>query len=413
VRRNDKLASGHEHVKPLNPQSLDQFEVPGDSMIRTRMQGFKTTRTLILTGLFIAGLIGSTVGNALGATGSFATTGNLNTARYGHTAALLANGQVLVTGGLGVNGSYAPLASAELYNPATGKWAVTGSMSAGRMSFTATLLQNGEVLVAGGSGYTANCYATAELYNPSTGTWTLTGSMTQARCQHTAALLSSGDVLVSGGVNSDFNTPDTTATAELYNPSTGVWQATGSLNVSRGGGAALLENGQVFVAGGYSTSHNVTTYLASVEIYDPSTAQWSLTASMQSATASPTTPVLLTNGDVLIANEAQFYNPSTASWSSTGALPKTSGAPSVASLLNTGNVLATGTRCNYSGCGHGPTTGAFLYTFSSNSWSAAGSMKKPRLGHTSTLLPSGLVLVAGGYSSNSFVPINGAELYTP
>jgi hypothetical protein len=62
-------------------------------MIRTKMQGFKTTRTLILTGLFIAGLIGSTVGNALGATGSFAATGNLNTARYGHTATLLANGQ--------------------------------------------------------------------------------------------------------------------------------------------------------------------------------------------------------------------------------------------------------------------------------------------------------------------------------
>jgi hypothetical protein len=315
--------------------------------------------------------------------------------------------------GLGPSGIYAPLASAEIYNPATGKWTVTGSMSVGRTPFTATLLQNGEVLVAGGTGYTATCFASAEIYDPSTGSWTATGSMTQPRCLHTATLLPSGDVVVAGGVSSDFNTPDTADTAELYNPSTGLWQATGSLNVSRASGAALLENGQVLVAGGYNTLNNIFTNLASAEIYDPSTAQWSLTASMQAPNPSPTTPVLLTNGDVLIADEAEFYNPGIASWSGTGPLPKTAGPPIIASLLNTGNALASGTRCIYSGCGHAPTTGCFLYAFSSNSWSAAGSMHQARLGHTSTLLPSGKVLVAGGYSTNHFIPINGAELYTP
>jgi hypothetical protein len=383
-------------------------------MIRMKLQSFKITRTLILSGLFTAALLGSTAVKAFApAIGSFATTGSLNTARYGHTASLLQNGEVLVTGGLGANGIYAPLASAEIYNPATGKWTATGNMSVGRTAFTATLLQNGEVLVAGGTGYTANCFATAELYNPSTGTWAATGSMTQARCLHTATLLPSGEVLVAGGVDSLFNTPNTAATAELYNPSTGVWQTTGSLNVSRASQAALLENGQVLLAGGYNTLNNTSTYLASTELYDPSTAQWSLAASMQSPTSSPTTPVLLTNNDVLIADEAQFYNSGSASWTSTGPLPKTAGAPIVASLLNTGNVLASGTRCNYSGCGNAPSTVCFLYTFSSNSWSAAGNMNKARLGHTSTLLPNGKVLIAGGYSNNHFIPINSAELYTP
>jgi hypothetical protein len=383
-------------------------------MIRIKKQSFKITRALIFSGLFVAGLLGSTTVEAVTPTaGSFAITGSLNTARYDHTATPLPNGEVLVAGGLGSSGIYAPLASAEMYNPATGKWTLTGSMSVGRTSFTATLLQNGEVLVAGGTGYTADCFASAELYNPSTRRWTLTGSMTEARCLHTATLLPSGQVLVAGGVDSLFNTPNTAGAAELYNPSTGVWQTTGSLNVSRAGGAALLENGQVLVTGGYNTLNNNSTNLAGAELYNPSTGKWSLTASMQSANPSPTTPVLLSNNNVLIADETQFYNPGSASWTSTGPLPKTAGAPIVASLLNTGNVLASGTRCNYSGCGDAPSTVCFLYTFSGNTWSAAGSMHQARLGHTSTLLPSGKVLVVGGYSTNSFIPINGAELYTP
>ena|ERR1022692_862716 len=383
-------------------------------MTRTKMQSFKMIRTLILSGVFITGLLGSTAVNALAAAaGSFALTGSLKTARYGHTATLLSSGEVLVTGGLGANGIYAPLASAEIYNPATGKWTVTGSMSVGRTSFTATLLPNGEVLVAGGSTYAATCFAIAEFYNPSTRRWTVTGSMTQPRCLHMATLLPSGEVLVAGGVDSLFNSPNTATTAELYNPSTGVWQTTGSLNVSRATAAALLENGQVLVAGGYNTFNNIFTYLASAELYKPSTGQWSLTASMQAPEPSPTTPVLLTNSDVLIADEGQFYNPGIAAWTSTGPLPNTAGPPIVATLLNTGNVLASGTRCIYSGCGHAPSNYCFLDTFSSNSWSAAGSTIHARLGHTSTLLPSGKVLVAGGYSTNNFIPINSAELYTP
>jgi hypothetical protein len=332
-----------------------------------------------------------------------------------HTATLLTSGKVLITGVLGVNGINAPLASADIYNPSTGKWTFTGSMSVGRAAFTATLLQNGELLVVGGTGDTANCFATAEIYNPSTGSWAATGRMIEPRCLHMATLLPSGEVLVAGGVDSLFNTRNTEGTAELYNPSTGVWQATGLLNVSRASGAALLENGKVLVADGYNTVNNTTTYLASAELYDPSTARWSFTASMQEPTAAPTTPVLLTNGDVLIADEAQVYNPGIASWTSTGPLPETAGPPSVATLLNTGNVLASGTRCTYRGCGGAASNGCFLYAFSSNTWTATGSMNDARLSHTSTLLPSGKVFVAGGYAHVASEPtvLSGAELYTP
>ena len=120
----------------------------------------------------------------------------MNVARARHTSTLLNTGEVLVAGGVDVNGT--PLTSAELYNPATRRWSLTGSMSDGRWGGTATLLQNGEVLVAGGSDQFTTI-ATAELFNPATGTWTLTGSLSRPRIFHTATLLPNGQVLVAGG----------------------------------------------------------------------------------------------------------------------------------------------------------------------------------------------------------------------
>ena len=320
-----------------------------------------------------------------------------------------------MAGGADINNNCTTaLATAELYNPTTGKWTLTGSMSDARTAFTATLLTNGEVLVAGGSNET-DCLASAELYNPATGQWTLTGSMNQPRCSHSATLLPNGEVLAAGGTEVDPFQSGTLATSELYNPTTGTWRTTGSLNVSRANAAAVLENGQVLLAAGYNITNGSYTILASAELYSPSTGLWSLAASMSKGIFGPA-PALLPNNDVLIANAAQFYNPAMASWVNTGALPKTAENPIRVSLLNTGNVLASGTECSYSGCGHVPTSACFLYTTSTNSWSLAGSMNHARVGHTSTLLPSGKVLVAGGYSRGLDTPIvvlSSAELYTP
>ena len=127
----------------------------------------------------------------------FTATGNLTTERYGHTATLLPNGKILIAGGSTFGGTY--LATAELYDPATGVFTTTGSMSAGRNQHVATLLPNGKVLIAG--GYTGSSrLATAELYDPALGTFAPTvGSMGYKRMAHSATLLLSGKVLIAGG----------------------------------------------------------------------------------------------------------------------------------------------------------------------------------------------------------------------
>jgi hypothetical protein len=372
------------------------------------MLNLKNARTLLLTGFLLAWLLATTAVTGVAAT--FAFTGSLNTARYSHTATFLPNGQVLVAGGLDVNGL--PLASAELYSPTTGKWTVTGSMSLARSYFTATLLSNGEVLVAGGSG-TTTVLTSAELYNPATGKWTSTGSLTESRYEHSATLLQNGEVLVAGGLSPGAGA---VATAELYSPLTGVWKPTGSLNVSRAQAAAVLENGEVLVASGVNYSNGIETILTSAEVYNLSTGLWSPVASMAKGNTSPS-GVLLPNNDLLIANAAEFYNPAMNAWANTGAIPQiVAENPIRATLLGTGNVLASGTVCSYSGCGHVPTVVCFLYTTATNSWSVTGSMNQARIDHTSTLLANGKVLVVGGYSRGLGVGatiLSSAELYTP
>ena len=150
------------------------------------------------------------------------------------------------------------MTSAELFNPANGTWTATGSLNTGREHHTATLLPNGQVLVAGGFNSTSGDLASAELFNPASGTWTATGSLNTGRDLHTATLLPDGQVLVAGGANSNSGLPLTSA--ELFNPANGTWTVTGSLNTARDyHTAALLPNGQVLVAGGFNfTSGDLT-----------------------------------------------------------------------------------------------------------------------------------------------------------
>src|SRR2546421_4247 len=155
--------------------------------------------------LLTAGMV--VVQPCAGQSGTWTATGSLATARTLHTATLLPNGQVLVAGG--ANGAHF-LASAELYDPAAALWAATGSLAAARENHTATLLPNGQVLVAGGNGG-GGYVASAELFDPATGLWAATGSLANARTSHTATLLSNGQVLVAGGIGGDVF-----ASAELY-----------------------------------------------------------------------------------------------------------------------------------------------------------------------------------------------------
>src|SRR5262249_29158008 len=130
----------------------------------------------------------------------FTVTGSLATGRKGHTATLLNNGKLLVTGGYNQTaGPYLP--TSEIYDPVAGTWAATGSLSTARAGQTATLLAGGKVLVVGGVG-SGGDLASAELYDPTKGTWTSTGNMASARSAHTATLLDNGRVVVAGGHNS-------------------------------------------------------------------------------------------------------------------------------------------------------------------------------------------------------------------
>jgi hypothetical protein len=186
------------------------------------------------------------------ATGIFSTTGSMTKSRSSHHATLLPNGKVLITGGY--NGTTGALASAELYDPATGSFSATGSMTMSRASSTATLLLNGKVLVSGGdttptfliTNNITNRLASAELYDPATGSFSATGDMASIRANHTATLLPNGKVLVTGGDITTINF----LFAELYDQATGSFSATGGVASRTQHPATLLHNGKVLLAGG-------------------------------------------------------------------------------------------------------------------------------------------------------------------
>src|SRR5450755_2384902 len=164
---------------------------------------------------------------------------------------------------------------------ASGTFVNTGSLATAHDSHTATLLPNGKVLVAGGVNGPGDQTATAiaELYDPASGTWTATGSLVTARYVHSATLLPNGKVLVAGGFN---DSSGYLASAELYDPASGTWTATGSLATARFLPAAtLLPNGKVLVAGGNALVGGGA--IASAELCDPASGIWTATGSLATA----------------------------------------------------------------------------------------------------------------------------------
>ena len=298
----------------------------------------------------------------------------MTTNRFGALATLLKNGKVLVAGGANGGDPGSTLSSAELYDPATGRWSPTGSMTTPRDGGTATLLGDGRVLVAGGtnegSGSPGLAYlSSAELYNPASGTWTSTGSMTAPRAGATATLLGVGKVLVAGGTDGG-DVSSFLTSAELYNPASGTWTSTGSMTTPRASAnASLLKNGKVLVAGGDnggSPSNSGPTFLSSAEL----------------------------------------YNPASGTWSSTGAMT-TPRSQAAATVLQDGAVLEAGGESADSN--DAVVASAEVYDPASGTWSSAGTMTTPRAGATANLLRDGEVLVAGGNSNTGF--LSSAELF--
>lgn len=344
-------------------------------------------------------------------------TGPLGDGRQIHTATTLADGRVLVAGGY--DNKDAPIATAALYDPATNAFSPTGSLAEARGEQSSTLLPDGRVLFAGGGiagwVFTGEFLSSAELYDPATGTFGPTGSMATPREAHTATLLDDGRVLVIGGAEAqDRSTPS----AEIYNPATGTFSPTGPMRFARAWHTATrLADGRVLVTGGWPAAWSSGTALASAEIYDPSTGTFTAAGSM---TVSRTfhSATLLGDGRVLVAGgfdgqredltSAELYDPTSGTFTPTAAM--TDGRRyHTADLLPDGRVLVAGGGRDYTNRRF--LTSADLYDPTTGTFTPTGALTDARTNQATALLEDGRVLVTGGYGAEA--PLASAEVYDP
>jgi N-acetylneuraminic acid mutarotase len=345
--------------------------------------------------------------------GTWSTTGTMADNRGYHTATLLADGRVLVVGGLQI---YRVLGSAELYDPRTRQWSPAGSLPTPSWGHTATLLQNGKILVVGGSsadGDHMGSTSRAELYDPQTNSWSAAASMHTPRSFHTATLLPDGRVLVVGGFEASSDvTGNMLASAELYDPAMDAWSLAPRLTVARAKhDAILLANHNVLVLGGtegVGYNAEVSRSLRTAELFDPMTETWSTVGSMQYGRILPTA-ILLPDDRVLVVGDeaiheltAEVFDPANERWSLVAALdvPR---ADAVAFELNDATIVVAG------GVGQ---TSVQAFDRRTGTWIHAGDMPHSRASATATVLANGQVLVAGGWGRLS-MPWASAELYDP
>ena len=333
--------------------------------------------------------------------GSIAATGDLTAIRFDHAAALLSDGRVLVVGGISRNGVMQP--TAELFDPATGRFARVGDpQSQHGWGVMATTLSNGKVLVAGGStGCDSPCYtASAELFDPASGTFAPAGNMTVPRAEARTVLLQTGNVLIVGGSEPNHGVQ----TAELYHPASGTFSLVGPTHLSDVVQAVLLKNSRVLVVGA-----------SGADLYDPSTGRFTATGGM----TVPRTKFgagLLPDGRALIAGgqtggawgprvkSTEIYDPITGRFAPGPELNTKRFKLSKAVVsLKDGRVLIAGGAERPE-----------LYDPVANAFIAVGGTKLDIFCFsTATLLNDGRVLLAGGYGNPGSPAANHAWLYQP
>jgi len=345
---------------------------------------------------------------------------------------------VLAAGGISTGGT---VSSSEIFDPATGVWTSTGSMTTARFYNTMALLPNGTVLAAGGEG-SGGYLSSAEIFDPATGVWTSTGSMTAARVQHTMTLLPNGTVLVAGGSNSG----GIVSSAEVFTPYysfsgtvTGngspipgaVVSATGTGTVTTTTASDGTYTLSPLVSGGsYTVSASTAGYTVLPANITVSNMSANMTAQNFAATSTNVLTVQITPAagvnNATLSNVSvtgvNFRSGATVQLTRTGQTAITATGVSVVTSSQivcalplsgaaTGqwNVLVTNTDTSNSAI-----TGGFTVAFSSNTrvWSGTAALSVARYAHTATTLYNGKVLVAGGtVDSNS--SLSSAELYNP
>ncbi|MGD9722930.1 MAG: Kelch repeat-containing protein [Pirellulales bacterium] len=300
------------------------------------------------------------------ATGKWNNTGSLRQARNsGNEATLLHDGRVLLAGG--ISGT-AAIRGCELFDPTTGQWSDAASLSVGRDA-KVTLLADGRVLASGGIDWSIDggkAYAVSEIYDPKSGEWTTTGSLRTARYAHRTILLGDGRVLAVGG----YQQGDVLlASAEVYDPQTGLWQPTGDLSSPRVAfGLTRLRDGRVLVAGGFTgVTWQKRANVASAALYDAKSARWQETKPMQDQRAGLSITEL-PDGQVLVAG----------GWSSKGLEFKS----------------------------------AELFDPGTETWRPVASMIVARRNHRTALLPDGSVLIMGGSSFLGGSYLSSCEIFS-
>lgn len=277
--------------------------------------------------------------------------------RRGHQAVVLGDGRVLVVGGIA---SGTVLASAEVYHPASG-WLPAGAMSVPRLGHSLTLLADGRVLAAGGTSLDApggseqgpRPVASAEIYDPASGTWTAAGSMAVPRFEHTATLLGDGRVLMAGGLGPGPRGLAPSASTEVYDPAATAFVRTTDLTEARTNHAAVaLSDRSVLVVGGAGGA-NGDVALPSAEVFDPRQGNWRRVEALREGRTGHTA-TRLADGRVLVAGgesvaggarramaTAEVFEPAATRWRPAGA-GRCPGSEQVAVLLADGSVLVVG-----------------------------------------------------------------------
>ena len=319
----------------------------------------------------------------------------------------LADGRVLAVGG-----SNPASRVAEIYDPATGRWQATGSMSVGRSYAVAARLADGRVLVAGGASATGAKLAAAEIWDPTTGAWTPTGKLNVARGQAFGTTLADGRVLVAGGGDQP-----SSRSAEIFDPATGTWSKTGSLIVGRASAQipTVLSDGHVLVVGGFAPDPR------EAELFDPASGTWTATARANTPKSDETTAVTLPDGRVLFFSgspaSGDIYDPVAETWTPAPALVATHGDYLASTALSDGRVLLV------AGGEAGKAAPAEIFDPAASTWSSAGSTVpagdpgspgatvSASFIRAAVRLPDGSVLVIGASAAAGGVPL--AEVYRP